>query len=403
MSPAFTFVVDRFNRGATAALMAAVETMLDQPASDLRAVTPGQALNLEMDSSSGRTEYVCMSAMTENFGRAARLLAAMRRKSGSGFVSVCGGPHATGNPDSVLAAGFDLCCVGEGEHVVQDLARKTDLLRAAGGGDRSKRTLRGQPLELEDLPPLPATVRFPACVEIGRGCRWGCAYCQTPRIFGHRERFRSPRNVEQAVARYASWGMKDIRLLIPNALGYGAAAPGSPNCDLLEDLLARVKAAAAGGRVYLGSFPSEIRPDYVTPEAMRILRKYVSNRQVVIGAQSGSGRVLEQIGRGHGSECIEDACRIARAEGFRPTIDLMLGLPAEEPADRSATFGLLDRLRPAGVIANMHFFMPLPGTPLAGARPRFLAEAERKHLDGLASKGVVRGRWKRQEELARQA
>ena len=395
--PRFTFIADRTNYTAVAQLLASLESVLEDPAVCLRTTSPELLPDLEFDRSGALAECVCMSAATENFAKVAALLGVMKRKHGDRYLSVCGGPHSTGNPESVLAAGFYFACVGEGESVVRDIARRL----AAGEGLGDSRVLKGIPLDLETVPPLPVKLRFPAYVEIGRGCRWSCAYCQTPLIFGHGERFRSPAAVAETVARYSSSGMKDFRLLLPNALGYMSEAPGVPNCEMLEELLARVTLAASGKKIFLGSFPSEVRPDYVTPRAIGILKEFVANRQLVLGAQSGSRRILDIIRRGHGVEDVEEACRTVRGLGFLPTVDLMLGFPMEDIGDRLATFDLIERLRLARAIVNMHFFMPFPGTPLAGTVPKFLSEADRTRLEALAKKGVVRGRWKRQEETAR--
>lgn len=396
--PRFTFVVDRTNRTAVAQLLGALETAVEDPATSLRTTSPELAPGLDFDASDSMAECVCMSAMTENLRGVASLLGILKDNADHGFLSVCGGPHATADPESVLAAGFDFACVGEGESVVRDLARRL----AAGEDLPYPETLEGTPTDLDDLPPLPEKLRFPAHVEIGRGCRWGCSYCQTPRIFGHGERFRSPEAVADAVARYAASGMKDFRLLLPNALGYMSRTAKEPNYEMLEELLGRVTRAAAGKKVFLGFFPSEVRPDYVTPEAVAILKRHVANRQLVIGAQSGSKRILDAVGRGHGADDVERACRVAIEYGFLPSVDLMLGFPAEESEDREATFDLIERLRLAGAIVNMHFFMPLPGTPLAGGVPMFLSDGDRTRLEALAKKGVIRGRWRRQEEIARE-
>ena len=72
--------------------------------------------------------------------------------------------------------------------------------------------------------------------------------------------------------------MKDYRFLLPNTLGYLSEAPGVPNCGALEELLTRSRAVCGGGRIFLGSFPSEIRPDYVTEPALRVLKAGVSNK-----------------------------------------------------------------------------------------------------------------------------
>jgi B12-binding domain/radical SAM domain protein len=395
--PRFTFVVDRTNRTAVAQLLGALETVVEDVSASLRTTSPESAPGLEFDRSGGFAECVCMSAMTENFGAVASLLGAMRSNRAE-FLSVCGGPHATADPESILAAGFDVACIGEGEAVLRSLARHL----AAGESVPGREVLKGAPIDLETLPPLPEKTHFPAHIEIGRGCRWRCSYCQTPRIFGHGERFRSPAVVEAAIARYAALGMKDFRLLLPNALGYMSDTPGVPNCGMLEELLERVTRAAAGKKVFLGFFPSEVRPDYVTPEAAGVLKRFVANRQLVIGAQSGSQRILDAVGRGHTVNDVERACAVTVDHGFLPSVDLMFGFPTETGEDREATFDLLERLRRAGAIINMHFFMPLPGTPLAGALPTFLADADRGRLEALARKGVIRGRWTRQEEIARE-
>jgi B12-binding domain/radical SAM domain protein len=398
----FTFVADRLNRTATASLIAALEDRIEERGISLRVVRPAEARKLDFDSPHAATEWVCMSSMTEGMPHASKTLAQMRRLGA--FRSICGGPHPTADPAGTLAAGFDYCCVGEGEEVIRAIA---DGALADGAiadsplGPYAERVLRGPgPTELSDFPPLPRRFIFRAHLEIGRGCRWRCLYCQTPRIFGHRERFRTPAAIEEIVSIYARRGMKDIRLLLPNALGYRSEAPAVPNCEALEELLRRASLATDGGRIFLGSFPSEIRPDYVTPEAVAVLKKYVSNRKLVIGGQSGSQRILDLVARGHTVEAIERASRVVAAARLEPAVDLVLGFPEEESEDRRATFALMERLRPIGATFNLHFFMPLPGTPLAGTLPRFLSESERGLLDRLAQEGLVRGRWRHQEELA---
>jgi len=389
--PRFTFIFDRSNRTAATALVTSLEGMPTSRPS-IRIARGRQALDLDFSGEGGPPEFVCMSAMTENFAGAVELLRQMRARFGDHFISVCGGPHATGDPESVLSAGFDVCAIGEGETV---------LRRLASGPVQRGTKIAGEPVHLNDFAALPRETYFPGCIEIARGCRWGCAYCQTPRIFGHDERFRSVDLVSETVARYAPSGMMDIRLLLPNALGYESQSPGVPNCGAIEKLLAAMRQAGGSCRIFLGSFPSEVRPDYVTPEAIAVLKKYVANMRIVIGAQSGSQRVLDAIGRGHSTSAIMEACDVVRSGGFVPAADIVIGFPMEGEEDRKATFDLVERLGAAGATVNMHFFMPLTGTPLADTSPRFLADEERKYLDGLAAKGVVRGSWRRQEQIAR--
>ncbi|HVP57211.1 MAG TPA: TIGR04013 family B12-binding domain/radical SAM domain-containing protein [bacterium] len=406
----FTFVADSRNRTAVACLVAALEGLAEVGADSIRVARPAEALSLPYGEDPSTLDILGMTAMTEGMPGASRLLARIiehtRVVAATGsapLVTICGGPHPTSDPESALDAGFDYCCVGEGEGAIRGLAKtlaRGDRVRSGRDG----RILRSETLlDLDSVPALPQRFVFRGYIEIARGCRWACAYCQNPEIFGHQERFRSPASVEETVRLYAARGMQDIRLLAPNALGYRAEAERVPNCEALDDLLHRIKSAAPDGRIFFGSFPSEMRPDYVTSEAITILKRYVSNRRLVIGGQAGSQRVLDLIGRAHTVEDIVRASEIVAACGFQPLVDLMVGFPFEEPEDREATLALITRLRPANARFTMHFFMPLPGTRLAGARPRFLSEAERRHIDGLAQQGLIRGRWRRQEEFARRS
>jgi radical SAM superfamily enzyme YgiQ (UPF0313 family) len=92
---------------------------------------------------------------------------------------------------------------------------------------------------------------------------------------------------------------------------------------------------------------------------------------------------------------------VVKAGGFEASVDLMMGLPVEEADDREATFGLARELGEKGARVNMHFLMPLPGTPLSDVSPKHLTAEERRRLDRLAQQGIVRGHWKRQEESTR--
>ena len=106
----------------------------------------------------------------------------------------------------------------------------------------------------------------------------------------------------------------------------------------MEELLASCKEGIGpDGRVFFGSFPSEIRPEHMTVEALRLVKRYCANDNLIVGAQSGSERVLEAAKRGHGVEEVRRAVRIGIAEGFRINVDMIFGMPGEEPADADAS------------------------------------------------------------------
>ena len=64
------------------------------------------------------------------------------------------------------------------------------------------------------------------------------------------------------------------------------------------------------GKIYFGSFPSEVRPETITKESVRILKKYTNVEKIIVGGQSGSDKVLAISDRGHTVKETEDAVQL---------------------------------------------------------------------------------------------
>ena len=323
---------------------------------------------------------VAYSFMTPDLERVGREVAETKTRVPRALW-VAGGAHPTADPEGTLALGFDHVFVGEAD-------RTLPAFLAEGDGPRVIRDPEGGPSSLDPYPCFGP--ERPGPVEITRGCRARCGYCAVGR---RRVRHRAPGTVERWARLLVAEGRRLVRFITPDALGYG--------CGLedLEELLARVR--AAGGEAVLGAFPSEVRPDRVTPEAVRLLGRYCHNRVLVIGAQSGSPRVLQGIRRGHTVEHVIEAARIARSGGFLPHVDLIFGLPGETPDDQAATVALARRLlRECGARIHAHYFLPLPGTPLWGRAPAPLYPETRRFLEQASAGGALDGQWKAQQALA---
>src|SRR5262249_39647537 len=152
--------------------------------------------------------------------------------------------------------------------------------------------------------------------------------------FKARFRHRSIESVREHVEAMALEGSRFVRFLTPTALSYGSDDE-SPNLAAVEELLRTTREAAGpSARIYFGTFPSELRPEHITRESIALLRRFVDHDTIVIGAQSGSERVLESMKRGHGVGDVERAVRLAVDGGFKPEVDLLLGFPGETRADR---------------------------------------------------------------------
>ncbi len=353
---------------------------------------------------------VAWSFFSSDAASAAAELGEVRRLLPSGALHLAGGPHATAEPEATLALGFDLAARGEGEAtligVLGRLLGGTDPREVPGLSWPAERGIassgRPEPVCLDDHPGFSRRLGKALALEVTRGCAWACRFCQTP--FLHRARFRH-RSVPsaRAFARMAcELGHRDLRFLTPSALSYGAEGT-EVRLDAVEELLAGIREELGPARrIFFGTFPSELRPEHVSPQALALIRRFADNRQVLIGAQSGSDRLLEAMARGHTVEDVVRAVRLSREAGLAPAVDFIMGLPGEDEEDRSATRRLMARLAGEGARVHGHAFLPLPGTPWRSQSPGKVDAATRELLERLTSAGVGYGQWRRQMVLAGQ-
>ena len=364
----------------------------------------------------GRRALALWSFYSPDFRAAAKDLAEVKAATSTARVlHLAGGVHATAEPLATLQSGFDLVAIGEGEHTMVEIvhALRTggdprDLPGTAHLDPESGRLVShgpGERFPLDTYPPFNARYRKWNALEITRGCVYACSFCQTPYMFKARFRHRSIGDVRHHIDRMREHGSRFVRFLTPTSLSYGSPDT-TPDLDAVDALLASVReGAGADAKIYFGTFPSEIRPEHVTPRALEILARWCDNRTIVIGGQSGSDRILEQTRRGHSVDDVVRAVELSVKAGFRPDVDFLLGLPDEEEEDRVASMRLAERLVAMGARIHSHAFMPLPGTPLRDAVPSPIEPETMLAMARLESKGKAYGQWGRQvvtaEDLVR--
>ncbi|MBX7153051.1 TIGR04013 family B12-binding domain/radical SAM domain-containing protein [bacterium] len=323
-------------------------------------------------------------------------------------VHLAGGVHATAEPESTLRAGFDYVAIGESEKtitaIVQNLidGKNIDTIKGIAFLHDGKYHSNGsgELIDLDEFPPMAPKFSRVNPIEITRGCVYACSFCQTPFMFKARFRHRSVENVCEYVAFMMSEGAKDVRFITPTSLSYGSDE-ASVNLEKIEHLLSSVHKTIAGqGRIFFGTFPSEVRPEHVTPEALRLIKKYCHNDNILMGAQSGSSSMLDKLHRGHDVESIRRAVRYCIEEGFLPNVDFIFGLPEETREDVRASLALADELTGMGARIHGHTFMPLPGTPLKNAPPGHVDQDTLSHLHKLVAKGKLYGQWNEQAKIA---
>jgi len=323
------------------------------------------------------------------------------RRVASRYPVIAGGPHAEGAYWHLLRDGALAAVVGDGEPAVVGLVehllgwRGLDIAYAEGGRFRVTRTLL---VDLDEYRPhYPPQAMYPP-IEIMRGCHYRCRFCQVPWLFKARVRYRSVDSVAEAARDYVAAGKPRIRFVAPIGFAYGSREPGKPDPSAVRALLEAVR--AAGGTPFLGSFPSETRPEYVAPEVLDSVKELAGNRRIALGLQSGSDRLLESLGRGHTVAQALEAVDLILSRGLQPVVDLIFSLPGEAGEDVEATVRVMFDLARRGARLRLHTFLPLPGSPLARARPRPVHPAYRRAVTRLLGRGVLEGYWEEQERLA---
>ncbi len=304
-------------------------------------------------------------------------------------IFVAGGPHPSAEPKDALRF-FDYVVIGEGEETLPELIgvlrKGEDPAKVKGiAYKRDDRLKLTDPRPSVDLDLYPPFGRILAPIEISRGCPWRCAYCQTPRLCGRRMRHRSVSIISKYARRH-----KDIRFTSPNSLAYGSDGL-TPRLDKVESLLRALSELKKP--VYFGTFPSEVRPEFVSTLALELITRFCSNRVLSIGGQSGSSTVLKAIGRGHEVGQVGVACELCLDQGITPIVDFIFGLPMETEDDQNLTLDLTKKIIVKGGLVRAHYFTPLPGTPLAGTKSAPIARLVAAELGKLALGGKLKGSW----------
>lgn len=302
---------------------------------------------------------------------------------------IAGGPHCQNNPLLLLEDGFDVVVVGSGEKairkILEDIRDKKELIRV----------VKEEVYDINEYKPFPVKYFKYKPIEITRGCPHCCYFCQTSYLFGTKVLERTIPNILHYVGLAFKRNIKDFRFISPNAFSYGAS---SNNRFAIEELLSSIRNVIKDkGRIFFGTFPSEVRPDFVTAELMDILRKYVDNRRIIIGAQSGSDRILKISNRAHDVKSIENAIEIVINSGFSVDLDIILGMPDETEEDTAKTFNLIHRYKDKPVRFHLHYFMPLPGTPWFNKSPVELNKKFLGEIEYLTGSGLVWGNWRDQK------
>lgn len=355
------------------------------------------------------------------------------------IITIAGGWHPTGDPKGVLQTSVDFVILGESEHVFSKMLNqifnlykneensdKTNLIKNVKNtiaklvqngllnhigliseGDYYIRDIKvpmNNPdiaVNLDNYCPYSEKFRVFSPIEISRGCPFRCKFCQTGNYW-NQMRHASVDQIVKWVQRAVDIKYDRVWFLSPNSFAYGTKKGVGTNPAKVKDLLKRTDNIEGLEGIFFGSFPSEVRPEYVTSEILDIVKPYISNDYFAIGAQTASDKLLKKINRGHTFRDVEIAIDLLQEYDYGVDIDFIFGLPGETEEDKELTLEFFRKVlknNKKKIRIHTHTFMPLPGTPFWGEKGGHIDADVEEIVGKLATKGKAFGQYVKQSKI----
>lgn len=289
---------------------------------------------------------------------------------------VWGGPFVSVLPEQALAEDcIDLVVVGDGEITSRELAK---ALRDNAPLDQIEgiifkqdgKIIQNNPRPLVDfnqMPELPYQLvdvskylprreGVPTIdMETSRGCPFNCRFCYNPAFNLRRWRWYEPELVLNRIKKLKEqygiqgvWFVDDEFFIHPNRAR--KIIEGLMNLDLQWE----IQGARADSLLALKD------------EDLELLVKS-GCKQINIGAESGSNRILQMVEKRITTQQIIDVNRRLGKYDIMPWFYFMIGFPTETLEEQKMTINLVMRLlkeNPKAKISGIGCFTPYPGTAL---------------------------------------
>jgi anaerobic magnesium-protoporphyrin IX monomethyl ester cyclase len=305
---------------------------------------------------------------------------------------IAGGSDASDSPDKYLAAGAEAVLHGEALPTLMALVDRLaanpaidarqlaaglpDVTFATSGGlQREKAAVR---LPEPRLAPLPAWDLvdiekyrrvwsrahgfFSLNMAASRGCSFRCNWCAKP-IWGNQYLQRPAREVAAEMIHLRRHYRPEHVWFADDIFGF--------RVEWVKEFAAAL--AEGGGGV---PFTIQLRADLVSARMAEALSA-AGCREVWLGAESGSQKILDAMNKGTRVAEIREARQLLGGVGVRAAYFLQLGYLGEELEDILATRRLVEETRPDDVGVSVSY--PLPGTKFYEAVKTQLGEKTHWH------------------------
>lgn len=315
-----------------------------------------------------KPDIIGISTMTPNYARAKQVLSILRDEFGSKSRYVIGGIHPSLRPKEVLLeTKADAVVVGEGEYALADIIRGKNLADIPGVYIGQDRITRAELIEDLNALPIPGYHLMPDLARYlippghirgtwqkrgtialmsARGCPAECIFCCSHLMFGRRIRRRSVDSL-----------IREIQYILENY--------GKTSFWFADDTFTYQKK-------WVYDFCEKVAPlniawgcqgrsDTITDELVLKL-KAAGCKQIDMGIESGSDRVLKILSKGETREQHLKALHTLRKHRMRSLTTFIVGTPGETVEDVELTKSLIRETKPS--IVNVFYMTPFPDSVL---------------------------------------
>jgi radical SAM superfamily enzyme YgiQ (UPF0313 family) len=329
---------------------------------------------------------------------------------------VMGGGPCVFNPTPIEEF-FDFFVIGEAENLIIKILEKLRNSKSVNRNTKLKilsetpgvyvpnlknKVKKQYEKDFNDLPyptkpiiPFIEAIHDRAVVEIMRGCKWGCKFCQAGWTYRPVREKKMDKIVQIADDLIKNTGHEELSLISLSTSDY------SQIDKLAKDLAGKY----AGKRISI-SLPSMRTNTFSIGLAKDISRVRPSG--VTIAPEAGTQRLRDVIGKNMSEEHIIDGVKAAFSSGIESIkLYFMLGLPTETEEDIQGICDLARKILAIGrehtrrvrVTVNLATFIPKPHTPLQWEKQISIEETIEKQRfikNNLKTKGI-KVRWHQAE------
>jgi radical SAM superfamily enzyme YgiQ (UPF0313 family) len=295
-------------------------------------------------------------------------LASLCRNTIPESTIIMGGGHATFCYEDILTEGspVDIVVLGEAEETLLELASRlssgVEWQSLSGIAFRRNGTINLTPSRknLDDLDRLPPPARYldrsvgvdlelqSEFIVTTRGCPSSCYFCSSPDFWGKKVRFRSPGAIIEEI-KYIRQKYGLIYFSIRDDTFTADRRRVLEFCSLLQKQELNI----------LWNCQSRVT---AIDEELVIAMKRAGCECIQLGVESGSLRILQQLGKNIVPAQIEQASLLIREIGINLSIYLISDVPGETEADIRQTIDLVRHIHPDhGYVSPLAYY---PGTHL---------------------------------------